>query len=339
MVARHSIPYHKLPGYFVAFDIYDKTAERFLSRARFHGIMKGSIIPVVPTIGKRSLGPYPPQNLEARFRADAIRLLESRSAFRSDGGPVEGVVLRVDGDDWLQERFKIVRSDFIAGCSDGHWSKRTIEKQRLDFEFAQTYLETCYPSVNEEETTEGAAEEFEKKPAATNGELAQRNRAQRRIPRCVILMGLPGSGKSTFAQYLKDSGGDWIHVNQDEMGRKEATKQASRASRQKRVIVDRCHPTEADRREWWQVMHSPNKADVALVYFAADASECTGRVLNRLNHPGIPAGRGAGIVKRVSEMLEPPTSNEKINVFGVVETVASFEESHMLLRKWGVCVI
>jgi hypothetical protein len=150
MVARHSIPYHMLPGFFVAFDLYEKNTRRFLSRRHFHRIMKGVGIPVAPTMCVRSFGPYPEQNAEDLFCKDVLSLLESKSVFRSDDGPVEGLVLRLDDRDWLQDRFKIVRSDFILGCEGTHWSRRDVEKQRLVFEFSKTYLETCYPFAADE---------------------------------------------------------------------------------------------------------------------------------------------------------------------------------------------
>merc|ERR1719171_3213259 len=80
--------------------------------------------------------------LEAALRA----LLETRSRFRTDCGPVEGVVLRVDDADgkWLKRRCKIVRPDFVAGCGDGHWATRAIERQRVDYELASQYLCECH---------------------------------------------------------------------------------------------------------------------------------------------------------------------------------------------------
>jgi atypical dual specificity phosphatase len=149
LVARHSIPYQRLPDIFVAFDLYDKTEKKFLSRERFHLALKGSGIPVVPVIFSVVF-----EKKDAKkFRQIVLRLLESsRSAFRSDDGPVEGIVLRIDSEPrfqgdgtWLKNRYKIVRPDFLRGCGEGqHWSKRKIEKQRVDFDFAVTYLENCY---------------------------------------------------------------------------------------------------------------------------------------------------------------------------------------------------
>lgn len=154
VVARHSIPYRKLPSYFIAFDIYDRRVQRFWSRRRFHTALKGSGIPVVPII--RRVYANEAKSPEC-FRNDLLQLLETESQFRN-GGPVEGIILRVDDDDdevlqeqkgWLKQRFKVVRPDFIAGCSGGHWSRREIEKQVIDHEFKEEYLQRCYPCAEE----------------------------------------------------------------------------------------------------------------------------------------------------------------------------------------------
>lgn len=154
LVARHSIPYHKLPAHFIAFDIYDRKVQRFWSRSRFHTIMKGSGIPVVPIIKVGNLDSFEctaKGKTSKSFRKDLVNLLETRSQFRTDGGPVEGIILRIDdnstdeeGNTWLKSRLKIVRPDFVGGCREGHWSRREIEKQTIDFDFAQDYLNQCY---------------------------------------------------------------------------------------------------------------------------------------------------------------------------------------------------
>jgi len=174
VVARHSIPYQRLPGYFIAFDLFDKDASRFYSRERFHNIMRGSGVPVVPIIEIRNFAsdakiPHQSQNekLHASIQSQLRSLLDTPSQFRSDGGKVEGIVLRIDDEttncindksrhqdtlnqkmapspQWLQHRSKIVRPDFIRGCADGHWSTRRVEKQRVDYEFAAEYMKRCY---------------------------------------------------------------------------------------------------------------------------------------------------------------------------------------------------
>lgn len=145
VVARHSIPYHRLPDIFVAFDLFDKTSEKFYSRQRFHQAMNGTGIPVVPVICRRVFGKECAKDL----RRTLINLLDTRSAFRDDGGFVEGIVLRIDSTEdadngtCLERRYKVVRPDFVRGCGGGHWMKRKIEKQRVDYEFREQYLEQC----------------------------------------------------------------------------------------------------------------------------------------------------------------------------------------------------
>ena len=153
LLARHSVPYLALPDHFVAFDVYDRRTEKFWSRPRFHAAMRTAGLAVAPVVavrdfaselgGQRRSRPHAASKaLETALRA----LLETRSRFRTDGGPVEGVVLRVDDADgkWLKRRCKIVRPDFVAGCGDGHWATRAIERQRVDYELASQYLSECH---------------------------------------------------------------------------------------------------------------------------------------------------------------------------------------------------
>ena len=139
MVAKHSIPYRRLPGYFVAFDLYEVDSDRFVSQRRLHEILRGTHIPVVPIIAAQSFGP------SKDIEADLLNMVETTpSQFRADAGVVEGVVFRIEDGEWLLSRSKLVRPDFAAGCSEGHWSKRPIERQEIDIEFSDEYLSRCY---------------------------------------------------------------------------------------------------------------------------------------------------------------------------------------------------
>jgi len=357
LAARHSLPYHRLPALFVAYDVFDRNEKKFFSRKRFHTVLTDSGIPVVPVIETRTFGPYTQrEKKEGLLRAALVNFLDTKSAFRSDGGTVEGIVLRVDDTEslWLEHRYKVVRPDFIQGCNGEHWSSRSIEKQRIDFEFALEYVKHCYVFAATDDDCSNALDEDAKMPADESTSLpqsiksarkvskeakeyaAQRARARRRVPRCVMLMGNPGSGKSNFANRLAASAPDeWTVVNQDRLGKKKCIALASKVGRKNRVILDRCHPTAAERQEWHSILGSPQKRDIALVYFAADANTCIERVKNRTSHETIPEGRGEKIVKCVAKMLAPP-SNEEESLFGTIKVVNTFEESDALLHRWGV---
>ena len=143
-VARHSIHYDKLPAHFVAFDIFDRNANRFFSRKRMMSRMIEAArdigeelppIPCVPLIGTKSFA----------SPTEILPLLELQSKF-SKSNTLEGIYLHVDDDDWNRERCKLVRSDFISGI-EAHWSRTKIVKNVIDLEFAQSYLKECHGNI------------------------------------------------------------------------------------------------------------------------------------------------------------------------------------------------
>eukprot|EP00523_Entomoneis_sp_CCMP467_P019044 CAMPEP_0168819784 /NCGR_PEP_ID=MMETSP0726-20121227/8487_1 /TAXON_ID=265536 /ORGANISM="Amphiprora sp., Strain CCMP467" /LENGTH=678 /DNA_ID=CAMNT_0008872225 /DNA_START=35 /DNA_END=2067 /DNA_ORIENTATION=+ len=146
MVARHSLPYHKLPGYFVAFDLYDIAEQRFYSQPRLHATLQGTGIPVVPTVGEYQFETTNHNSCQGNpgdIETQLLPFLETPSKFRNDGGTLEGIVFRIDDGDWNLHRGKLVRPDFVSGI-DQHWATRVVEKQTVDFDYAQEYMAECY---------------------------------------------------------------------------------------------------------------------------------------------------------------------------------------------------
>ncbi|KAJ3202305.1 hypothetical protein HDU67_000646 [Dinochytrium kinnereticum] len=118
MQARHSVRYDLLEDLFVAFDIYDVAERRFFSRERFWRVLEGTGMCCAPRVEVMLGG-------DARDAKEALlATLQERSKFSSLERR-EGVVVRVDEGEWLLDKAKIVRSDFIAG--NRHWSKNTVE--------------------------------------------------------------------------------------------------------------------------------------------------------------------------------------------------------------------
>lgn len=371
--AQHSLPYNRMPGsYFIAFDLYDIEHQRFYSRARFHTVMKETGLPVVPTIGvlpsyffaaggswqrQQPTSKHPKKKQNRQFnikqrhqksdwKETLFQILNTPSRFGST--TIEGMVLRQDSGDWLHRRFKLVRADFVAGCTSGHWKSHHISKQGIDYTFGATeaYLKECYPFADEYiPVLKAPAPAALHVPATRNHaaiDLQQSNSPrQSRIPHCIILMGRCGSGKSTFAQTVASATPTLI-ANQDSLGRQECVRIASqtRCRRQGKstcVIIDRCNPTVADRAEWLSVMHNPPRAETALLYFAVDADSCLNRMRLRLGHETIGNGKGnpERILRQLDATLEPPTENERRNIFGRVETIRTWEDARRLLQEWG----
>jgi len=142
--ARHTVKYTRLPGYFLAFDIYDRRQGRFLSRQSFHTRLQratGPKIPAVPTV-------CPPRTFNSIAEVEA--LLNNQSSFADEF--LEGVYLRVDEDgpangaeeSYLVDRCKLVRSEFQQAIDD-HGTWRGSGRNQLDMELAVSYAEQSYP--------------------------------------------------------------------------------------------------------------------------------------------------------------------------------------------------
>lgn len=116
--ARHSIVYSRLPDWFFVFDVYDRMARRFWSAARRDALAARIGLAVVPQVARGSL---------------TLRSVEDLATTRISGfgdTPMEGVIVRRDGANYLEDRAKIVRPSFTQGI-DEHWRTRRIEWNAL----------------------------------------------------------------------------------------------------------------------------------------------------------------------------------------------------------------
>ena len=139
------------------------------------------------------------------------------------------------------------------------------------------------------------------KRAANAAEKSRRNR-RKQAPKLLVLAGLPGCGKSTFAKLLEASDPQqWLHADSDVLRREmeSVVGRASAGRNPKRVIVDKCNVEPRDRRLWPQLAHQPPVNDCMLVVFDVDVEECCKRVVDRVGHPTIQAGQpnAAAIVR------------------------------------------
>ena len=118
----HSCVYTKLPGQFIAFDIYNKRTGAFASASERNRRLEGLGIPVVNTLARRAFS----------SKAELLELLESRSAYSDNF--VEGAYLRIDDEEKGVNtmRGKIVRPDFIQNINEGeHWIKGEMVKNQV----------------------------------------------------------------------------------------------------------------------------------------------------------------------------------------------------------------
>lgn len=117
--AQHSIFYDRLPDWFLAFDVYDREERRFLATAHRDRLLGEMHISKVPGIAR------------GRFTYPEIQELLSQSKLTNQ--PAEGIYLRIDHGDWLEQRAKLVRPAFIQAVEQ-HWSRSAIRPNRLTHE-------------------------------------------------------------------------------------------------------------------------------------------------------------------------------------------------------------
>jgi ATP-dependent RNA circularization protein (DNA/RNA ligase family) len=116
--ARHSVAYDALPDWFLVFDVYDRPCGRFWSTARRNSLAQDLGLSTVPGLlrGQTSIA-----KLERLART-------TRSQFRS--GPIEGIVIRQESDQWLTTRAKLVSPAFVQNIQQ-HWRHGIIAWNRL----------------------------------------------------------------------------------------------------------------------------------------------------------------------------------------------------------------
>ncbi|KAF9966123.1 hypothetical protein BGZ70_003253 [Mortierella alpina] len=145
-------------------------------------------------------------------------------------------------------------------------------------------------------------------------------------PKLIILAGLPGSGKSHLATTLLDEFPDhFVRISQDELGSRAVCErllaQSMRHQQQSLVargpkkalpmtiVIDRCNPTMAERKEWYEVAFQPD--ETAMVWFSTDLDHCIERVDSRENHPTVGQGMGSKVVRSFAKSFESPNLSKE----------------------------
>ena len=116
--ARHSVCYERLPDWFIAFDVYNRAEGQFLSTAGRNAFALRAGLSVVPELFRG----------HATLESLHQRLLTESSRYRA--GPIEGLVIRGESEQWLTARAKLVHPQFVQNIGE-HWRSRKIEWNAL----------------------------------------------------------------------------------------------------------------------------------------------------------------------------------------------------------------
>lgn len=157
--------------------------------------------------------------------------------------------------------------------------------------------------------------------------------APRPLPRVLVLVGLPGSGKSTAAQELVAAHADWARVNQDELGDRRACEAAASAALAsgRSVVIDRCNFDAAQRATWLRIASDAGlRSRCSALFFDVPAAECARRASARRGHPTLAPASAAAVVAQMSAGLRPPVAAEG---FADVHTVASAAHARAVIAR------
>ncbi|KAF7302486.1 ATP dependent DNA ligase [Mycena chlorophos] len=148
----------------------------------------------------------------------------------------------------------------------------------------------------------------------------------------VVLVGLPGSGKSWFSQALRarDPKG-WRRISQDDAGsRATCENEIGRKGVEARTLLDRCNTASTDRKAWLEL--AANWAvNPVCVWFDYEKSLCESRAQMRAGHPTLPPGsRVRNAVAQMHEVFVAPTLQEG---FKAVVRIKSFAAASELVGR------
>ncbi|MFA7543282.1 MAG: RNA ligase family protein [Candidatus Cloacimonadaceae bacterium] len=113
--ARHSILYKSLPDWFIGFDVYDESEEKFLATRRRNQVFQQAGIIPIAELGR------------GFFTLDSVLQIMDESQYTD--APCEGLYLRQEDEHWLLQRAKLVRAEFVQSI-ETHWSKRQLEANK-----------------------------------------------------------------------------------------------------------------------------------------------------------------------------------------------------------------
>jgi len=121
--ARHSLNYASLPDWWLVFDVYDRATGQFWSTARRDAWAAQLGLITVP---KLHTG-----HVDMNQLRECVHV--RHSLFRQ--GPLEGIVIRRENVEWLEQRAKLVRADFTQAI-EGHWRSRALQWNRVASDFS-----------------------------------------------------------------------------------------------------------------------------------------------------------------------------------------------------------
>ncbi|KAF9424674.1 hypothetical protein BGZ94_007988 [Podila epigama] len=133
------------------------------------------------------------------------------------------------------------------------------------------------------------------------------------VQRVLLLVGPPGSGKSTFAKALAQFRPEYVRINQDDLGDRQACEAMTLSALQAKdrtqsVIIDRCNFDADQRKVWADIAKQLKVEEIDVIIMDTEFYHCKKRILARSDHPTQVEGpAGVEILYKFMEMTTLPT--------------------------------
>ncbi|KAI0824903.1 P-loop containing nucleoside triphosphate hydrolase protein [Trametes gibbosa] len=129
----------------------------------------------------------------------------------------------------------------------------------------------------------------------------------------LILVGLIGSGKSTFSQALEQHFPEFRRCSQDDLGDRRSVEALARQSLAEglSVCIDRTNFDESQRATWINIAREFGRAEPWVIVFDTPYEICAARVAERTGHPTITSPElGLQVLQRFRSQYRPPAPHE-----------------------------
>ncbi|CAZ79968.1 unnamed protein product [Tuber melanosporum] len=162
-------------------------------------------------------------------------------------------------------------------------------------------------------------------------------------PDMILLIGLPGAGKSEFTRLCRLRNPALTVLSPDAITQESPSTAGSASARKvcecavgafkkgtgsgghrKVLLLDRCNPTSAERKYWVQLLTSGG--EVVAVFLDYPSEVCRSRAENRSSHPTLPPYRAAGAISSIQAAMQAPTLTEGYSGIARVTSIRSARE-------------
>jgi predicted kinase len=162
-------------------------------------------------------------------------------------------------------------------------------------------------------------------------------------PFVLLLVGIPGSGKSHFALRLGSSG-PFVRINQDVLGNRRACENLARRvlAEGKVAVIDRCNFDLPQRETWTKIAHEMG-VHCDCVVFSHNSDDCIRRCQNRRGHETIHPNEAAMVVSKMASEFRPPVPLQNVTSwvqcssgerFRRLEIISSFKQADDLADSY-----